>query len=50
MDVIGLDLNNKCMPNEINVVGVYVDICIYVYVIGVLCDPGLARGFRYVEC
>ena len=31
MDVIGLELNNKCMPNEINVVGVHVDIYVYLY-------------------
>ena len=32
MDVIGLDLNNKCMLNVINVVGMHVGIYAY------LCD------------
>ena len=32
MDAIGLELNNKCMPNEINVVGVHVEIYVC------LCD------------
>ena len=36
MDVIRLDLNKKCMPNEINVVGVHVDIYMYIYMICVL--------------
>ena len=26
IDVIGLELDNKCMPNEINVVGVHEEI------------------------
>ena len=32
IDVIGLELDNKCMPNEINMVGVHVEIYVC------LCD------------
>ena len=31
-DVIGLELDNKCMPNRINELGVHVDIYVCVYV------------------
>ena len=34
IDVIGLELHNKCMPKIINVVGVHVCIYVYVYVCG----------------
>ena len=35
-DVIGLELNNKCMPNRINELGVHVGIYVYVYAMCVL--------------
>ena len=30
-DVIGLELDNKCMPNGINELGVYVDVYVCAY-------------------
>ena len=35
-DVIGLELDNKCMPNRINALGVHVSIYVYVYAMCVL--------------
>ena len=49
VDVIGLELDNKCMPNEINTVGVHVDVCVCLCDMYALLDPGLAYGFRRVE-
>ena len=40
IDVIELELDNKCMPNEINEFGVHVDIYVCVYVMHALLDPG----------
>ena len=50
IDVIELELDNKSMPNEINALGVHVDIYVYVHVMYALLDPGLAYGFRHVKC
>ena len=49
-DVIGLELDNKCMPNRINELGVHDDIYAYVYVMCALCVSGLARVLSRVEC
>ena len=35
-DVIGLEFDNKCMPNRINELGVHVDIYVCVYVMYVM--------------
>ena len=35
-DVIGLELDNKCMSNRINGLGVHVGIYVYVYAMCVL--------------
>ena len=43
--VIGLELDNKCMPNEINAVGMHVDIYMHVYVICVLVRFGFSSWF-----
>ena len=49
IDVIGLELDNKRMPNEINEFGAHVDIYVCVYVMYALLVSGLAYGFRHVE-
>ena len=39
-DVIGLELDNKCMPNRINELGAHVDIYVCVYVMYALLVSG----------
>ena len=41
-DVIGLELDNKCMSNRINELGVHDDIYAYVYVMCALCMSSFA--------
>ena len=48
-DIIGLELDNKCMPNRINELGVHDDIYAHVYVMCALCMSGLARVLSRVE-
>ena len=49
-DVIGLELDNKCMSNRINELGVHDDIYVYVYAMCALCMSGFARVLSRVEC
>ena len=48
-DVIGLELDNKCMPNRIKEVGVHVDVYVYSYAMHALLVLGLARVSEHVE-
>ena len=48
-DVIGLELDNKCMPNRINELGVHVGIYMYMFMLCVFCLFGLARVLSCVE-
>ena len=45
-DVIGLELDNKCMPNRINEVGVHVDVYVYSYTMHALVGFGFSSCFR----
>ena len=44
-DVIELELDNKCMPNRINELGVHVDIYMYVFMLCMLCLFGFSLCF-----
>ena len=48
-DVIGLEFDNKCMPNRINKVGVHVNVYVYSYAMHALLVSGLARVSEHVE-
>ena len=48
-DVIGLELDNKCMPNRINELGVHDGVYAYVCVMHALLVSGLARVLSRVE-
>ena len=48
-DVIELELDNKCMPNRINELGVHDGVYAYVCVMHALLVSGSARVFEYVE-
>ena len=44
--VIELELDNKCMPNGINELGVHVDIYMYVFMLCMLCLFGFSSCFQ----
>ena len=48
-DVIGLELDDKCMSNRINELGVHDDVYAHVYVMCALWVSGLARVLSRVE-
>ena len=49
-DVIGLEFDDKCIPNGINDLGVHVDIYVCFYVIHALLVSGFTRVLSRVEC
>ena len=48
-DVIGLELDNKCMPNRINELGVHDDVYVYICVMHAMLVSSLARVLSCVE-
>ena len=48
-DVIGLEFDDKCMPNRINELGVHDGVYAYVCVMHALLVSGLARVLSCVE-